>query len=62
MCNLKEAKCGCHGLMAAEQGLWKIKHYLHHFMGTQLKLRDGVKNCYNSNKIMMDLELGQMGL
>ena len=31
-------------------------------MGTQLKLRDGVKNYYNSNKIMMDLELGWMGL
>ncbi len=62
MCNLKEAKCGCCSLMAAEQGMWKIKHYLHHFMGMQIKLRDGVKNYYDSNKIMMDLELGWMGL
>ena len=28
----------------------------------QLKLKDGVKNYYDSNKIMMDLELGWMGL
>ncbi len=48
--------------MAAECGLWKIKHYLLHFMGTQLKLKNGVRNYYDSNKIMMDLELGQMGL
>ena len=32
------------------------------FMGTQLKLKDGVKHSYNSNKIMMDLELGKLGL
>ncbi len=48
--------------MTGEQGMWKIKHYLHHFMGTQLRLRDGVKGYYDSNKIMMDLELGRMGL
>ncbi len=31
-------------------------------MGTQIKLKDGVKKYYDNNKIMMDLELGKMGL
>ena len=31
-------------------------------MGMQLKLKDGVRNYYDSNNIMMDLELGWMGL
>ena len=62
MLSLKEAKCGCYGLTATDQGVWKIKHYLRHFMGMQLKMKYGVKSYYDNNKVMMDLELCMLNL